>query len=149
MITKLIGNDNFLPNVKCKTWEQLVDIAGKPLIDEGAVEPQFLDSIKETVERYGAYMILVDDIAFFHGRPEAGVHRVAMSLAILDEPVYLLKKRVKSAFVFAAVDNDSHKNLLRELARSLQDEEFLSLLRNKGSKDEILNKLREVEKNEV
>ncbi|MEG2234700.1 MAG: PTS sugar transporter subunit IIA, partial [Oscillospiraceae bacterium] len=73
MITKLIGNDNFLPNVKCKTWEQLVDIAGKPLIDEGAVEPQFLDSIKETVERYGAYMILVDDIAFFHGRPEAGV----------------------------------------------------------------------------
>ena len=146
MITTLINDDTFLQDVECGSWEELVDIAGEPLIRKGFVESEFLRSIKETVEKFGSYMVLVEDIAFFHGRPEAGVHQLAMSLALLKEPVYLLDKRIKAAFVFAAVDNTSHRQLLQELAWSLQDDVFLELLRNGGSKSDLINKFEEAEK---
>ncbi len=88
-------------------------------------------------------MVLVDDIAFFHGRPEAGVKDMAMSLVLLRDPVFLGEKRIKAAITFAAVDKNSHLQLMRELGGYLQDEEFLSLLRNNGSKAEIMKKLQE------
>lgn len=144
VLSDLIRDEVFLQDVACANWEELVDIAGDLLVQDGAVEPQFLTSIKETVEEFGAYMVLIDDIALFHGRPEAGVHRLAMSLALLREPVYLKEKRIKAAFVFAAPDKDGHIELLRELAELLQDEDFLELLRSHGSKEQIFSKLREV-----
>lgn len=150
MITQLLGESTFLHDLECGSWEELVDIAGGLLVAQGAVEPEFLQSIKDTVARYGAYMVLVDDVAFFHGRPEAGVHRVAMSLALLKEPIYLLEKRVKAAFVFAAVDNTSHSKLLQELAWSLDNDSFLELLRNGAGLEEILESFRRTEeKHEV
>ncbi len=142
MISSLIHDKTFLEDVSCKSWEELVDIAGGVLVEQGSVEPRFLQSIKDTVAEFGAYMVLLDDIAFFHGRPEAGVKEIAMSLCLLREPVYLMDRRILAAFVFAAVDKDSHIQLLTELSDCLQDEEFLSLLRNHGTKEQIMNILR-------
>ena len=138
MIRNLITEETYLEDVKCNSWEELVDIGGGLL-----VEPRFLQSIKDTIAEYGSYMVLVDDIAFFHGRPEAGVKDMAMSLVLLRDPVFLGEKRIKAAITFAAVDKNSHLQLMRELGGYLQDEEFLSLLRNNGSKAEIMKKLQE------
>lgn len=68
---------------------------------------------------------------------------MAMSLVLLRDPVFLGEKRIKAAITFAAVDKNSHLQLMRELGGYLQDEEFLSLLRNNGSKAEIMKKLQE------
>ncbi len=141
MLRDFINERTFLENVSCATWQEVVDVAGGLLVREGAVEPRFLDSIKETVEEFGAYMVLIDDVAFFHGRPEAGVNRLGMSLVLLKEPVFLKEKRIKAAFAFAAPDKDGHIELLRELAEFLQDEGFLTLLREHGSKEAIFAKL--------
>ncbi|MCL2033840.1 MAG: PTS sugar transporter subunit IIA [Oscillospiraceae bacterium] len=144
MIAKLIGREgHFLTDIECSSWEELVDITGEPLIRSGSVEPEFLDSVKEAVEKYGAYMVLIDDVAFLHGRPEAGVHELAMSLALLKTPVHLLDKRVKAAFMFAAVDNTSHRGLLKELAGFMNDDEFLELLRDGKDPNAIMKKIEE------
>lgn len=141
MIRDLITDKTFLEDVVCSSWEELVDISGAPLVKQGSVEPRFLQSVKDTIAEFGGYMVLVDDIAFFHGRPEAGVKEVAMSLTILREPVFLADKRIKAALMFAAVDKSSHLELLRELGGYLQDDSFLELLRNNGTKAEIMKKL--------
>lgn len=146
MITQLITQETFIRHYECETWEELVDAAGGLLVARGSVEAEFLQSIKDTVAQYGGYMVLVDDVAFFHGRPEAGVHEVAMSLVLLKKPVYLGEKRIKAAFAFAAVDNTSHRNLLRELAWSLDNDEFLELLRNDAELEEIIKIFAEAEK---
>ncbi|MFP3154625.1 PTS sugar transporter subunit IIA [Lachnospiraceae bacterium ZAX-1] len=145
LITTLIQEDTFLKDVVCGSWEELVDIAGNLLVQKGLVEMEYLQSIKDAVEKFGAYMVLVEDVAFFHGRPEAGVHKMGMSLALLKTPVYLLDKRVKAAFVFAAVDNNSHLELLQELAFVLENEEFLTLLRDGGDQNAIMGKFKEAE----
>lgn len=142
MLKDLIREDTFLEDVVCKDWRELVEIAGGLLVQKGDVEPSFLRSIQETVDEFGAYMVLIDDIAFFHGRPEAGVKNVSMSLALLRDPVYLKDKRIKAAFVFAAPSKEGHIELLSELAERLQDEAFLELLRGGGPKEAIFEKLR-------
>ena len=81
MICDLITDQSYLEDVVCADWEELVEIGGGLLVKQGSVEPRFIQSIKDTIAEFGAYMVLVDDIAFFHGRPEAGVKETSMSLA--------------------------------------------------------------------
>lgn len=141
MLGDYITDATFQEDVVCNTWEELVDICGAPLVAQGSVQPQFLQSVKETILEFGSYMVLLDDIAFFHGRPEAGVNEISMSLSMLKEPIFLDTRRILAAFMFAATDNESHIDLLGELGEQLDDEEFLYLLRNHGSKEEIFKKL--------
>lgn len=141
MLKDLITDETYLEDVVCSTWDELVDIGGGLLVKQGTVEPRFLQSIKDTIAEFGGYMVLVDDIAFLHGRPEAGVKKTSMSLVLLRDPVYLDGKRIKAAFTFAAVDKSGHLALMRELGGYLQDDEFLELLRNGGTKAEIMNKI--------
>jgi len=144
VIAALIKDGHLLTDVKCNTWEELVDIAGKPLVDAGLIQPGYLDAVKGGVEKYGAYMVLVDDVAFFHARPEDGANALCLSLAMLAKPVYILEKRVKAAFVFAAVDKVGHVGLLRELAQLLRDDEFLHILCESGDGDAVMNRLKGV-----
>lgn len=141
MICDLITDKTFLDHVVCSGWEELVDIGGELLVKSGSIEPRFLQSVKDTIAEYGAYMVLVEDIAFFHGRPEAGVNKIGMSLVLLDTPVYLNEKRIKAAFTFAATDKNSHLQLIRELGSLLQDEAFLELLRDGNNKAAIMEKI--------
>lgn len=141
MLKDLITDETFLEDVVCTSWDELVDIGGNLLVKQGKVEPRFLQSIKDTIAEFGGYMVLVDDIAFFHGRPEAGVKETSMSLVLLRDPVYLENKRIKAAFTFAAVDKSGHLALMRELGGYLQDDEFLELLRNDGGKSKIMERI--------
>lgn len=142
MICDLITDQTFLEDVVCESWEELVEIAGGLLVKQGSVEPRFIQSIKDAVAEFGSYMVLVEDIAFFHGRPEAGVKETSMSLTLLRQPVYLAEKRIKAAITFAAVDKSGHLELMRELGGYLQDEGFMELLRNHGGKAAIMERLR-------
>ena len=133
---------HFLRDITCETWEDLVDILAAPMILDGSVGEEFVDSAKEAVHQFGPYVVLIEDIAFFHGRPDAGVNNLAMTLALLKEPIYLQEKRIKAAFLFAAIDNDSHIDLLKELSEVLNDDECVELLIKGADKQEILKKFK-------
>lgn len=145
MLQDYIKEETILEDAFCKDWEEVVDAGCNLLIRQGAIGEAYKHAIKAAVEEFGGYMVLIDDIAFFHGRPGNGVYRLAMSLVTLREPVYLKEKRIKAAFVFAALDNSSHMELLQEFGEALQDESFLKLLRENGGKDAILKKIKEGE----
>lgn len=142
MLQEYITEKTFLADAECSNWEGVVETAASLLIEDGAIDKGYIDAVKSAVNEFGSYMVLLDDIAFFHGRPCPAVHRLAMSLVTLKEPVYLLEKRIKAAFLFAALDNNSHMELLQEFGEALQDDAFLTLLRENGSKEEILDKIK-------
>ena len=59
----------------------------------------------------------------------------------LKEPVYFTdfdNQRIKCAFALGAVDPESHMQMLQQVAMLLQNEEFIQLATNNGSKQEIL-----------
>jgi len=146
IIVELLDKEGHLLNdVVCSDWEELVDILTAPLISDGTVEPQYAESAKEAARQFGGYVVLIDDIAFFHGRPEDGANELGVTLALLKEPVYLFEKRIKAAFLFTAVDNISHRGVLKDLSRFMNDDECLELLRRGDDLETIMRKFREVE----
>ena len=144
MLTNLLMKDgHVIPEISCDNWEDLVDILADPLIKGGMILPGYAKSAKEVVHKYGAYIVLVDDIAFFHGRPEDGVNEMSMSLGFLIEPIYLRQKRIKTAFLFAAIDSSSHIELLKQLTSFLNCDECLELLREGKNIRVIMEKIKE------
>jgi len=136
---------HLMRDVTCSSWEELVDILAVPMLKEGSVDPEFVESAKEAVREFGGYVVLIEDIAFFHGKPEVGVHELSLTFALLKEPVYIAEKRIRVAFLLAAVDNISHRGLLKELSAFMTDEECLELLRKADDADMIMTKLKEIE----
>lgn len=145
MIATLLRDDTLLTDVECPTWQNAVDLTGAPLIADGTIDATYLAAIKAAVHEYGSYMAIIDGVALFHGRPESSVHRVGLSLALLRNPVNLGDAPITASFILAAPDNESHVELMRELAVGLMDESFVNMLRTGGPRDEILREIHRLE----
>ncbi len=131
-------------DLEVKTWQETARKGCDLLEAEELITPDFYQSILDVIEKYGPYMILVPKVCFFHGVPGPNVRRQCLSLVTLKEPVYFKEydnQEIRCAFVFGAVDKDSHMQMIMELAKLLQDEEFIHMITNNAGKKEILEKI--------
>ena len=110
--------------VECQSWRDCVKACGDLLVAEGKIEPSFIDSMIQTVEELGPYMILIPKVAFFHGRPSEAVHKACLSLITLKDSVRFEEfegQEISCAFGFGAVDADSHVNMLVKVEMCIRD----------------------------
>lgn len=139
----LTDNKSIRLGLSAETWQEAVKLAVEPLIESGAVQPQYYDAIVESTEEYGPYYILMPGMAMPHARPEAGVNRDAFSLITLTEPVTFSDgKEVSVLLSLAATSSKIHTSVaipqiiaLFELENSIEriktcksDEEVLALI---------------------
>lgn len=127
---------------EARTWREVIRKSGELLVKQNFIDAGYVKEMMNTVEEYGPYMILVPEVAFFHGPPSSLVHQVCMSLITLKHEVYFEEfgnQKITCAFAFGAQDKESHMEILVELAELLQNDKFLYLVRNNGSKEEILH----------
>lgn len=139
----LTDNKSIRLGLSAATWQEAVKLAVAPLIESGAVQPQYYDAIVESTEEYGPYYILMPGMAMPHARPEAGVNRDAFSLITLTEPVTFSDgKEVSILLSLAATSSKIHTSVaipqiiaLFELENSIErikacksDEEVLALI---------------------
>ena len=54
----LIENDSIRLGLEAKDWKEAVKVAVDPLIESGAILPEYYDAIIESTEEYGPYYIL-------------------------------------------------------------------------------------------
>ncbi|KXT77636.1 PTS sugar transporter subunit IIA [Streptococcus sp. DD13] len=80
-------NNSIRLGLEAKDWKEAVQLAVDPLIESGAVGPEYYDAIIASTEEHGPYYILMPGMAMPHARPEAGVHRDSFALITLKEPV--------------------------------------------------------------
>lgn len=147
MIEKLLTKDRIAIGVHCDSWKDAVKASGELLVKARDIDEPFIASMIDVVKEFGPYMILAPEVAFFHGRPSESVHRTCISLITLSKPVVFEEydgEVIKCAFAFGAMDSESHLEVLKSVAILLQNSEFLDLVRNVGSKDEILNVIKRV-----
>lgn len=152
MLEKVLLLNTIETNVSVMNWREAVNAVGQILVRNEKVKPNFIESMIHVVEEFGPYMILVPDVAFFHGKPGPDVNEICMSLVTFKNPVYFNdfeNQRIKCAFGFGAVDNESHLEMLKNLALLLQNDEFVRLLCNNGTKEEILQLVQESEENDA
>jgi len=138
-LCELLTPETIRVHVQAQDWEEVVEVTGELLLNTGAIDPTYIDAMRETIEKLGAYVVIAPGVALLHSRPEEGVNRICMSLVILDPPVefgHPDNDPVDLAFAFGGVDESSHMDALQQLAETLGQEELVARLRQAESPEE-------------
>lgn len=137
MIKKLLENNiQILPQVD--SWEEAIKIASHPLLEKGYIEPRYIDTMISKVNELGFYIVLSEDVAMPHSRPEDGVLKMGMSLLKLNTPAKFGNNNVQIVVTLAAKDNESHIDALTNLVELLNDDEKIEKIKLAKTNQEIL-----------
>ena len=136
----LVGNITL--KEKVPDWRQAIRTAAQKLLEKEYIEDKYIGKMIENVEKLDPYIILSDDVAMPHSRPEDGVKKTGISLLKLDEGVdFGENSSIRLIFILAAKDSNSHIDMITELVNMLQDDEKLNRILNSKTENEILENL--------
>lgn len=123
-------------------WQEAIKIAAQKLLEKGNIDERYINKMIENINKLGPYIVLTDDVAMPHSRPEDGVNKTGISLLKLDKGVSFGKGTdIRLVFILAAQDSDSHIELIAELIETLQnDKKLLNILQSR-SEQEIIDNL--------
>ncbi|MBX9184551.1 PTS sugar transporter subunit IIA [Clostridium sp. K04] len=144
MIEKILNEDFVEIGVEVDNWIEAVKVAGGVLLKNNKIEEQYIDAMIKTVEEMGAYIVMAPGIAMPHGRPEAGVKDIGISVILLKNPVKFGNEEfdpVKLVFAICAKEHDSHIELLKDLSLILDDNEIVDRVTSCKSKKEFIELL--------
>ena len=130
------------------SWQAAVELCGELLVAAEVVEERYGPAMIRTVEELGPYVAVAPGVAIPHARPEDGVLKMGISLAVLQNPVEFGSEEndpVDLLFGFASPDKDSHVDTIRDLVSFIQNAENLEALRTAETADEALRILKKDE----
>ncbi|EMM4083226.1 PTS sugar transporter subunit IIA [Shigella flexneri] len=122
------------------SWQQALDICGRPLLDAGLITKDYLTAIKKQHEELGPYYVLAPGLAMPHARPEEGAKGLGLSLLKLEKGVSFNAKEfdpVDIIILLAAPDNHSHIEMISVLAELFSSEKDLRALHQANTLEEI------------
>ena len=110
-------------NIKADGWEDAVRQGAQILVDNGQVEPRYVDEIIKAIKKFGPYIVISDGLAIPHTRPENGSIDIGFSLITLEEPVKFDEETspVNVMICFSAVNGNSHLEILRMIVNFVEE----------------------------
>ena len=118
-----------------------IDVAGKLLLDNGYIEQQYIESMKEKVleHPYTTYLPGAG-VAIPHGMSDGFKHIKNTGISVLQIPngVDWLDEKVYIVIAIAA-NSDEHMNVLASLSDALESEEDAQKLWRTNSIDELFS----------
>lgn len=136
---KNILKGNISVKKKAENWKEAIYLAGEILLRKDYIEKKYIVAAIKNVEKLGNYIVLTDYVAMPHSRPEDGVKKTGMSLLVLKEPVDFLGEKINLIFMLASKDNSSHIEIIKKLAKLIDDETVIENLKKCETEEEILN----------
>ncbi len=109
---------------KAKTWREAVKISCVPLLENGDVSEIFLDSVIQSIQEVGPYVVFSKGVALVHSDIGYGVKRMAVSLTRFEDGVAFNHDQfdpVKVIFCLAPIDYSSHVQALQGLLNLLNE----------------------------
>jgi mannitol/fructose-specific phosphotransferase system IIA component (Ntr-type) len=127
-------------NVSVDNWETALQKGAQLLINDGGVEPRYLDAMIAMVKNLGPYVVIAPGLALGHAGPDQGVNRTCFSLVTLKTPVNFgvpENDPVNMVFSFAAPNKEEHMQALRDLALFCSENKNLEAICNATEKKQI------------
>ncbi|WP_336803511.1 PTS sugar transporter subunit IIA [Erwinia aphidicola] len=121
-------------------WKEALQIAARPLLNEGAIAQSYIDAIIRQKEEIGPYFVIAPHIAMPHARPEEGASQLGLSIVKLGQAVKFYSEEndpVDAIFMFSAPDSHSHIEMISQLAEVLSDEEIMDKIFNARSQEAL------------
>lgn len=142
MITELIDLNRVIYRDGFEDWQQAVRVSCEPLIEDGSINPEYVDAIIACIHEYGPYIVIAPNICIPHAMAGGtGVNRSAVSLMVTQQAVSFEEgnpeKDARLFFVLAAKDADEHMANLVRLVEMLSDEEYVERILKTTSIEEL------------
>ncbi|MDT6981473.1 PTS sugar transporter subunit IIA [Levilactobacillus zymae] len=119
-------------NVEASGWEDAIQKAAQPLVDEKHITDDYVQSMIESVKKLGPYIVIAPGLALGHARPSAAVKQTSFSVATLKEPVEFGNEQndpVDLVVILASINSNDHLDLMRKVVNFLNKADNLKFLR--------------------
>lgn len=140
MLKTLLTADVIQVLPSATNWRDAVTQSCQPLINNGSVQPQYVEAIIQSHEAIGVLCVR-SGIAMPHARPENGVNKLSLGLTVIQHGVNFDADEndpIKLLFVLAATDSDSHVGAIAQLAELFDNQEDIDQLINAATVDDVL-----------
>lgn len=137
MLRELLNEKRVNKIKKVNNWEEAIEIASRPLIEDNSIEELYVKNIIKNIKEHGPYIVLADKFALPHASTKEGVNKLAMSLLVVENDVDLLGKPVNIFLLLATINNTIHLKALASISEILYEEENINKIIS-GTKEEIL-----------
>lgn len=127
-------------------YKEAVTLAASPLLNDGVIEPRYIQKMIWAISNLGPYMVILPKVAFVHAGTEDGVNRNGISCLHLESSVLFGEKRVSEVsviFVIASVFKEDAG--LLKLVGLLESADNLNRLLQAKHADDILELIKEGE----
>lgn len=141
MLESIVKENTTLVNLKVSDWQDAIQKAAQPLIDEGDITENYVDGILESVKEFGPYFVLAPHVALAHAPSDQGALKLALGVAVLADPIEFHSKDndpVKYLFTLSSPDSNSHLTAMQEMVGFLSDPTFYDKLDNAKSAQEVV-----------
>jgi PTS system ascorbate-specific IIA component len=131
LVNEALGEGAILLQQSATSWRECFQLAGKALVASNRVRDSYIQEMIDAFEELGPYMVIAPGIALAHARPSKSVLKTGLSLVTLSEPVVfgsINNDPVRLVIGLAAVDHDSHIDLMAALSELLMDETKVNIL---------------------
>lgn len=120
-------------------WRDAIRIAVKPLEEHGYVEARYKEEIISNVEKMGPYIVIADNIALPHARPEQGVLKTQVGVTLFRKNVVFEGKDMPARLfvTLAAKDSNSHLDVLMKISELLSDESTVEKILQSPDTEEL------------
>lgn len=138
----LIIKKNIKLQQQARDWQDAIKQSGQLLLNNGSIDPVYIEEMIQAVIQLGPYIVIVPHIALGHARPSRHVLKNDMSLLTLQTPIRFGNEAndpVSIVFAFCALENSGHLQFLQRLGLLFDDAPALRTLRNSNDLDEVLN----------
>lgn len=123
-------------------WQDSIYLTGKCLVQNGSIEKRYLDMIISQTMYYGPYMFITDEIMLAHAKPEDGVNKMDISMAVFENAVSFPKgKNAKIIFILAAEDHEKHLKILNDILKITENMDGIERLVRADTCEKILEEL--------
>lgn len=125
------------------SWQDSIVASCQPLIDHNVIDSRYVDSIFESIKKFGPYIVLAPNVAMPHSMENCeGVFGTEVGFMRVEKPVHFEEnnpdKDARIFFVLSSIDAESHMNQMVELATLLSNKEFVNACINAKTKEDLL-----------
>jgi PTS system ascorbate-specific IIA component len=148
MLSEITNRHLVQLNITANDWKEAVSKSAQVLEQNGKITNNYIQSMVKNTEENGPYIVITENVALPHARPEEGALESAIGITTLEKPIefgHELNDPVKYIFCLSTVDNNSHLRALAELVELLDDKDFYKVMNHAEQPQEIIDYIVEKE----
>lgn len=142
MLKEIVAKGHYSFHEGFDSWQEAIKASYQPLLNDGTVEPVYIEQVIACVEKYGPYIVLVPGIAMPHSTEGAeGCKGTAVGFMRVENEVDFdpedEEKKAQIFFSLASLDHNQHMEIIQSLMDVLMNEECVEELKNAKTKEDL------------